>query len=101
MFPDSAHVTDVGLQRATDHEVWEHARRDDYLLVSKDSDFNDLAFVHGPPPKVVWLRVGNASPTRSKSYSPRPQTPSAFAANDTDAVLVLHPVPSAADNNAR
>jgi hypothetical protein len=29
--------------------------------VSKDSDFRQLAFLHGPPPKVVWRRVGNAS----------------------------------------
>ena len=94
MFPDSAHVTDVGLQRATDREVWEHARRDDYLLVSKDSDFNDLAFVHGPPPKVIWLRVANASTAQVEELlAGSADTISAFAANESDAVLVLRPVP--------
>lgn len=29
--------------------------------MSKDSDFRQLAFLYGPPPKVIWLRVGNAS----------------------------------------
>lgn len=102
MFPDSAHVTDLGLQRATDRQVWEHARRVDYLLVSKDSDFNDLAFVHGPPPKVVWLRVGNASTRQIEELLVASvDTISAFAANDTDAVLVLHPLPSPAENDAR
>ncbi|MGH9113753.1 MAG: DUF5615 family PIN-like protein [Acidimicrobiales bacterium] len=31
------------------------------MIVSKDSDFRQLAFLYGPPPKVMWLRVGNAS----------------------------------------
>jgi predicted nuclease of predicted toxin-antitoxin system len=60
-FPDSVHVTDVGLDRATDREVWDFARARDYVITSKDSDFRQLAFLFGPPPKVVWLRVGNAS----------------------------------------
>jgi predicted nuclease of predicted toxin-antitoxin system len=28
-------------------------------VVSKDSDLRHVALVHGPPPKVIWLRVGN------------------------------------------
>ena len=34
-----------------------------YTVVSKDSDFGQLAFLYGQPPKVIWLRVGN-QPTR-------------------------------------
>lgn len=29
-------------------------------FVSKDDDFRQLSFLHGAPPKVVWLCVGNA-----------------------------------------
>lgn len=60
-FPGSRHVTVLGLDTATDREIWNHAREHGYLIVSKDSDFRQLAFLFGPPPKVVWLRVGNAS----------------------------------------
>jgi predicted nuclease of predicted toxin-antitoxin system len=60
-FPDSQHVSALGLDTATDREIWEHARSHSYAIVSKDSDFRQLAFLYGPPPKVVWLRVGNAS----------------------------------------
>lgn len=59
--PASAHVGSVGLGESTDREVWEYARDNDYMIVSKDSDFRQLAFLYGTPPKVVWLRVGNAS----------------------------------------
>lgn len=31
------------------------------MIVSKDSDFRQLAFLNGPPPKAVWLRLANAS----------------------------------------
>ncbi len=60
-FPDSAHVTTLGLEAATDKDVWDHAGEHGYTIVSKDSDFRQLAFLHGPPPKVIWLRVGNVT----------------------------------------
>lgn len=61
VIPDSAHVASVGLAEATDDEVWEFARENDFIVVSKDSDFRQLAFLYGAPPKVVWLRVGNVA----------------------------------------
>lgn len=29
--------------------------------VSKAADFHQLSLVHGAPPKVVWVRLGNVS----------------------------------------
>ena len=52
-FPDSIHVVDVELDIATGREILEYPREHDLILVSKDSDFRQLAFLHGPPPKVV------------------------------------------------
>lgn len=60
-YPASSHVTDVDLDTATDTEIWAWAGEHGYMIVSKDSDFRQLAFMHGPPPKAVWLRTGNAS----------------------------------------
>ena len=60
-FPESAHVAEIGLDQATDHEIWAHAGAEGFVVVSKDADFRQLAFLHGPPPKVVRLRVGNVS----------------------------------------
>lgn len=60
-FPDSRHVTDVGLVTATDREIWDFAGAHGFVIVSKDSDFRQLAFLLGPPPKAIWLRLGNAS----------------------------------------
>ncbi|MDX9767995.1 MAG: DUF5615 family PIN-like protein [Ectothiorhodospiraceae bacterium] len=63
-YPDSTHVDNVGLHGRPDGDVWLHARDHGFVLVSKDNDFRQLSFLRGAPPKVVWLRIGNA-PTRA------------------------------------
>jgi len=50
-YPDSRHVTEVGLDAATDAEIWAYAGEHGFVIVSKDSDFRQLAFLHGPPPR--------------------------------------------------
>ena len=60
-FPDSKHVSDVGLSSSPDEEVWRFASEGGFTLVSKDSDFQQLSFLRGFPPKVVWIRRGNCS----------------------------------------
>jgi predicted nuclease of predicted toxin-antitoxin system len=60
-YPQSVHVTGVGLSSATDEAVWQYAREHGFAIVSKDSDFRQRSFLLGPPPKVVWIRRGNCS----------------------------------------
>jgi len=60
-FPDSSHVSLVGLASATDQEIWAYAREHGFTVISKDDDFRSLSLVNGTPPKVIWLRIGNAS----------------------------------------
>ncbi len=60
-YPDAQHVRVVGLASATDDTVWRFAAANGFTIVSKDSDFHQRSLTLGPPPKVVWLRIGNAS----------------------------------------
>ncbi|MDE0268587.1 MAG: DUF5615 family PIN-like protein [Acidimicrobiaceae bacterium] len=60
-YPGSRHVTELGLDTTTDHAIWNHADEHGIMIVSKDSDFRQLAFLLGPPPKAIWMRAGNAS----------------------------------------
>lgn len=41
--------------------VWDYAKDNDLMIVSKDADMQDLNLVFGNPPKVIWLRLGNCS----------------------------------------
>lgn len=59
LYPDSAHVRDLGLKAADDNEVWDYALQHGLTIVSKDSDFHQRSFLLGHPPKVVWIRRGN------------------------------------------
>jgi predicted nuclease of predicted toxin-antitoxin system len=61
IFPDSEHVRNVGLKAADDLIVWEYAKANGFMVVSKDSDFHQRSLVLGHPPKVVWVRLGNCS----------------------------------------
>ena len=49
------------MARASDREVWNHAKEAGLVIVSKDNDFQQMSFVYGPPPKVIWIRRGNCS----------------------------------------
>jgi len=58
-FPGSSHVRSVGLRGAEDTTIWEYAAQHGFVIISKDNDFRQLSFLKGPPPKVVWLSIGN------------------------------------------
>lgn len=60
-YPRSRHVTELSLDTATDREIWDYAGEHGFMIVSKDSDFGQLAFLLGPPPKAIWARAGNVS----------------------------------------
>ncbi len=61
IYPNSDHLDLLGLGTAEDVMVWEHARQNDFVVVTKDADFADLSVLRGFPPKVVWIRTGNCS----------------------------------------
>ena len=45
--------------RPTDTEVWEYARQQNLVILTKDADFFNRIIVSEPPPKVVHLKVAN------------------------------------------
>lgn len=60
-FPNCKHINDVGLNEKSDTEIWNFANLHDFVIVTFDADFYDLAVVKGVPPKIIWLRTGNAT----------------------------------------
>ncbi|WP_404425494.1 DUF5615 family PIN-like protein [Nibricoccus sp. IMCC34717] len=61
LFPGSTHVKDLGLAESSDEQVWSYAKANGLVVVSKDTDFLGLAFLYGPPPKVIRITLGNCS----------------------------------------
>ncbi len=46
-------------QYLPDKQIWEYAKENDLIIVTKDRDFYDKIMISGPPPKVIHIRVGN------------------------------------------
>ena len=61
LYPGSLHVRDLGMKDASDSMIWNHARNHGFVIVSKDSDFQQRSLLYGHPPKFIWLRVGNCA----------------------------------------
>ena len=59
LFPGSAAVTGLGLQKISDPELIGFAARNGFMVVTQDEDLPDLVAVRGGPPKVLWIRCGN------------------------------------------
>jgi predicted nuclease of predicted toxin-antitoxin system len=67
LYPESRHVEGCGLISASDDEVWSYAAKNGFSIVSKDSDFSERSALHGSPPKVIWLRLGNCTTDQVES----------------------------------
>jgi predicted nuclease of predicted toxin-antitoxin system len=63
LFPNSQQVRLLDMSASDDRNIWRHSATNDFIIVTQDSDFADMAAVLGPPPKVVWLRCGNQPTT--------------------------------------
>src|SRR5450830_1130941 len=60
-YPDSSQVVLLGMESASDKEVWQRAKDDGYVIVTRDADFQELSLVWGQPPKVIRLKTLNQS----------------------------------------
>jgi predicted nuclease of predicted toxin-antitoxin system len=57
----ATHVVDLGLEAADDTIIWEHARKMQAVIVSKDEDFADRWLLRSEGVALVWIRKGNCS----------------------------------------
>lgn len=63
-YPDTSQVVLLGLEQASDREIWQYAKQHDYVIVTKDSDYQDLNELYGSPPQVILLMLGNSDKAR-------------------------------------
>ena len=89
-FPESEHVELAGLRGRADSAIWEYARSRELVIVSKDNDFRQLSVLSGPPPKVVWLSVGNAGTDAiAKLLQQNTERMAAFGRSPEESLLVI------------
>jgi predicted nuclease of predicted toxin-antitoxin system len=90
LYPDSQHVKTLGLINTDDAIIWEFAKMNSFMIISKDSDFHQRSLLYGHPPKFIYLRIGN-SPTSKIVQILRDNlsTITQFDSSDTESILVL------------
>ncbi|WP_197471857.1 MULTISPECIES: DUF5615 family PIN-like protein [Methylomonas] len=52
------------MRDANDLEIFERARQEGIVLISKDSDFVELILRQKPPPQLLWVTCGNTTNQR-------------------------------------
>jgi len=57
---EARHVSDLGMERSPDREIWARARELEACVVTKDEDFILLQALDRAGPAIVWIRIGNA-----------------------------------------
>jgi predicted nuclease of predicted toxin-antitoxin system len=71
-------------------DVWDYAKDNDLMIVSKDSDMHDLSLVLGSPPKVIWIRLGNCSTAQVENLLRRDfETINLFYTDESLSLLAL------------
>ena len=58
-FGEVFHVKDLSLLNKPDILIWKHAKKENFVIITHDADFNDLAELYGHPPKIIWIVEGN------------------------------------------
>lgn len=58
-FPGTSQVALLGLERATDSQICEYAAQLDFVICTKDDDFQRLVAARGYRPRLIHLALGN------------------------------------------
>ena len=62
IFGECLHVDNIGITvPAQDVDIWDYAKENEFIIITKDNDFVDLLEVKGYPPKIVLVKTGNNS----------------------------------------
>ena len=67
LFPESAHVKNLGMMRSDDVAIWTYAAQNEFTIVSKDSDFQQAAYFWTPRRKWCGSESVIVRPAESRS----------------------------------
>ena len=58
-FPGSQHIREALSIHADDLTIWNHAKTNGFIILTKDNDFDERSQLEGCPPKIIHLICGN------------------------------------------
>ena len=60
-------LRDLNLRDAEDELIFQQARQQGIVIISKDSDFVEMVLRLGMPPQLLWITCGNVTNRRLQS----------------------------------
>ena len=89
---DAVHVRELGMQAASDEEIFEHAAEDDRVVVSADTDFGTLlAIRRQTSPSVILFRHGSQHRPVDQTALLEANLPQLVGALDAGSIVVIQP----------
>jgi predicted nuclease of predicted toxin-antitoxin system len=58
---EAVHVTDIGLLTEQDTRIGTYALQEGMIVVTRDEDFVQMRLLSSETPRVLWIRIGNAT----------------------------------------
>lgn len=58
---EATSLRDLGLRDASDLEIFESAKSESTIIITKDSDFIELVTRFGMSPQILWVTCGNVT----------------------------------------
>ena len=58
---EATSLRELGLRDAQDREIFEMAKIEGTVIITKDSDFIELVTRFGTPPQILWITCGNVT----------------------------------------
>jgi predicted nuclease of predicted toxin-antitoxin system len=55
-FSDSIHVNSIASTTSTDNELWDYALKNEFILVTTDSDFFNHCIISDQSPKIILVQ---------------------------------------------
>jgi len=89
---DAVHVRERGMQAASDQEIFDHAAKDDRIVVSADTDFGTLLAIRKQnSPSVILFRHGSQHRPADQAALLKTNLPQIAAALDAGSIVVIQP----------
>jgi predicted nuclease of predicted toxin-antitoxin system len=60
-YPGTSQVVLLGMESASNRQISHTAKDNNFVILTRDADFEELSVVLGQPPKIIWLKVKNQS----------------------------------------
>ncbi len=60
-YQNSIHCKSIQPLPKNDIDIWNHAKENNFVIVTFDEDFYEWMLLNGFPPKIIWIRTGNTS----------------------------------------